>query len=242
MEQYLNRLLLIVSLSSLLSFLYSAEARNSAQQVDLPYKLSTFSVSSPTQPPPNLAASSASPPSPPPKPEPTKPQQATPPTPPVTNPSTNTVVDPKINKICQATDYPDLCLSSLKPYLYGKTDLITIMHDEIKTCKDRAIAASAAAQKKSQDPKNNIDTISVAKDCKHSFRDALANIQEAEDAMKVHDIGTVNSMLSAALTDIGDCDDEISHNREVQQLLSRPDVTLKDLTGNCLAIASLIKY
>ncbi|XP_043710600.1 pectinesterase inhibitor 10-like [Telopea speciosissima] len=247
-HRYLNRLLLIVSLSSLFSFLYSAEAicvpRNFTKHVvGLPHKLPPFSVSSPrpkppssTPPPPTPASSSASPP------PPTKHHQVTPATPSVTNPSTNSVVDPEVNKICHATDYPDLCLSSLRPYLHGKTDLLTILEDEIKACKDRAIAVSAVAQKKSHDPKANINTTSIATDCKDMFSDALANFQEAEDAIKVRDIGTVNSMLSAALTYVDDCDDEISDNRELQQLLSRQDVTLKDLTSNCLAIVSLIKY
>ncbi|XP_042518621.1 putative pectinesterase/pectinesterase inhibitor 26 [Macadamia integrifolia] len=217
---YLNRLVFIVSLSSLFFFFYSAEALCVPRNLTL-HKPPHISFSSPPQPKP----------------------EHNPATPPVRkkNPGTNIKIDPVVNKICHATDYPHLCISSVTHYLHGKANLATIFEAEIRACRHKTRAVSALAIKKSQDPKVDPPTVSSLKDCKDSFSDVLENLQEAENAMKVHDIGTVNTMLSAAVSDVGDCDDWISNNQEVKQLMSRPDAILIDLISNCLAIASLVK-
>jgi len=52
------------------------------------------------------------------------------------------------------------------------------------------------------------------------------------------DIGTINTMLSAALTDFVTCEDEFSG--ETSELSPYDDKGTK-MASNCLAIASLIK-
>ncbi|KAJ4955145.1 hypothetical protein NE237_011928 [Protea cynaroides] len=164
---------------------------------------------------------------------------------PITNPISNlanTVVDSAIHNICHATDYPDLCISSLKPYLNGKTDLITILEYEIKACKDRTIAASAEILREIQNPNTDPKTKPYLKDCNELYGDALDNLQKAEDAMKINDIGTINSMLSAALSDFDTCHDGFSEIPGLQPPISGEEINLKHLASNCLAIASLIKW
>ncbi|TYI92462.1 hypothetical protein E1A91_D02G072700v1 [Gossypium mustelinum] len=50
-------------------------------------------------------------------------------------------------------------------------------------------------------------TISGLKGCYEMYDDALDNMQNAMDAIPVHDIGTIETMVSAAITDYGTCDD-----------------------------------
>ncbi|KAJ4954563.1 hypothetical protein NE237_011346 [Protea cynaroides] len=153
------------------------------------------------------------------------------------------LVDRTINNACHETEYPDLCFSTIKPFLNGVADLETILDEEIQVCKNGTLAASADALKRAQDPNTDPDMASVLKDCNDSYKDALDNLKQAEDAMKARDIGTVNTMLSAAMTDIGDCDDETTEMQPDQpQPMSHEDATLTHLTSNCLAIASLIKW
>ncbi|XP_043725943.1 uncharacterized protein LOC122672546 [Telopea speciosissima] len=126
----------------------------------------------------------------------------------------------------------------------------------MQACRDHAIAASVTALKKALDPKTDPKTASSLKDCKASYDDALDNLKTAEDALKTVDLGTVNSMLSSALTDFSDCDDYFSPGgdgpgdgpidspsggTEVQGPMTKEDGTLVSLASNCLAIASLVK-
>ncbi|XP_057471694.1 uncharacterized protein LOC130760412 [Actinidia eriantha] len=73
-------------------------------------------------------------------------------------------------------------------------------------------------------------------DCKDSYNDALDNYMSAMDALGPRDFGTVNSMLSAAITDFSDCDDGLNG---LESLVLDFDGTLTKMTSNCLAIASL---
>lgn len=78
---------------------------------------------------------------------------------------------------------------------------------------------------------------SVYGDCKDSYDDALENFESAMNAHAVGDVGTMNSMLSAAITDFGDCDDGLSGKSSP---LLDVGSALSQMTSNCLAIVSLI--
>lgn len=79
--------------------------------------------------------------------------------------------------------------------------------------------------------------VSILKECKESYDSALYNYEEAMIALPKRDIGRMNSMLSAVITDVGDCEDEFSG--EKSPLLMYGDRVTK-MTSNCLAIVSLI--
>lgn len=96
----------------------------------------------------------------------------------------------------------------------------------------------AAADKLGHAHANNLPTVvSRLGHCKDSYRDALDNLQNAMDAIPDHDFGTINSMLSAAVTDFSDCDDAF----EGMAQYSNHDGHLTKMVSNCLAIASLVK-
>lgn len=78
---------------------------------------------------------------------------------------------------------------------------------------------------------------SIYGDCKDSYNDAVENFESAKDALVTGDVGTMNSMLSAAITDFGDCDDGLLGQSSP---LLDVDLALIHMTSNCLAIVSLI--
>ena len=74
----------------------------------------------------------------------------------------------------------------------------SIDRTNLTVAKATAIATSAAITPQ---------VASIMGDCKDSYNDALDNYMSAMDA---RDVGTVNSMLSAAITDFSDCDDGLT--------------------------------
>lgn len=159
---------------------------------------------------------------------------------PTSEPSTPASMDPAIKKICDSTDYPALCLSTLAPFLSDKTDPISVLEMAIKACTQHVNDAIATASVITNVHKARTDSgnIPIFKDCIGMYNDALDNLQSAMDAIPARDIGTINIMLSAALSDFVTCEDEF--NGETSELSPYDDKGTK-MASNCLAITSLIK-
>jgi len=147
-----------------------------------------------------------------------------------------------LKTICASTDYPYLCLSSLSPFLTGNLDLVSILETAIKACTHHAENATAEATKIALDPTTPATTVSYLQSCKDSYDDALDNLEAAADAIKARDIGTINSMLSAALTDFGSCDEGFAETPGGKSPMADIDDMLGHLASNCLALASLLKW
>lgn len=76
------------------------------------------------------------------------------------------------------------------------------------------------------------------KDITDYYIDALENLQDAENAMKVKDIATVNINLSAALDDFGAYEDDWGEKSPMSDF----DAKLTHMASNCLAVANLVKF
>ncbi|KAF7151272.1 hypothetical protein RHSIM_Rhsim02G0004500 [Rhododendron simsii] len=148
--------------------------------------------------------------------------------------------DPSLKKICAATDFPEVCISSIAPLLNGKTDPISVVELAIKAATEHTQVAVATATKIATSPGIAPDIASTISDCKDSYDDALDNFQKALDALSSRDVGTMNSMLSAAITDFSDNDDFLAGKASSPVLLEF-NAKLSKMTSNCLAIVSLIK-
>lgn len=150
--------------------------------------------------------------------------------------------DPTIKKICAATDYPELCISSITPLalLTGKTDLISIVELAIKAATEHTQVAVAVATKIATSPGIAPDTASIISDCKDSYEDAVDNYQLALEALSLRDVGTMNSVLSAAIMVFGDNDDFLAGKASSPSLLEFNAKLIK-MTSICLAIVDLNK-
>ncbi|XP_057809719.1 pectinesterase 3 [Salvia miltiorrhiza] len=144
--------------------------------------------------------------------------------------------DPALENICDSTDYPSLCLSTVAPYLDGETDIQSVLDVAIQAGAQFSKYGQATAQKLAGNPGNPPQHASVLNDCKDGFENAADNYAKAGDALAEQDKGTVNSMLSAVITYIGDCQETISKDSPLYSLTDR----LINMTSNCLAISSLI--
>ncbi|XP_022761270.1 vegetative cell wall protein gp1-like [Durio zibethinus] len=118
------------------------------------------------------------------------------------------VSDPEIKSLCGKTDQPALCLATISPFFNGKTDLASVIGMLIKAGIEQTKQAIATAAKMATDPKySNPKTLSKLNDCKEIYDDALDNMQEAIEAIPLKDVGTIETMISAAISDYGTCDD-----------------------------------
>lgn len=143
--------------------------------------------------------------------------------------------NPGLKKICDATDYPDVCLSTLGPIAGPASDASSVLGVAIKAGSDFAKTAINTAQNLATKPGTPPDEASSIKDCKDSYDDVSYNFQNAADALPKKDIGTMNTMLSASLTNVEDCEDALQGR--VSPLTNISD-TLRKMASNCLAIVA----
>lgn len=141
-----------------------------------------------------------------------------------------TFLSPEIKTICSKTDNPELCESSVAPLLTAavKPDASSVLVLAIQASINATKAAKPAVDK------------AAAPDCQELYDDAVANLEDAINAVKESDIATVNTNLSAAMTDYGTCNDGFEESGEPNPLADVAD-KLHKMVSNCLAISSLIK-
>ncbi|XP_010546978.1 PREDICTED: predicted GPI-anchored protein 58 [Tarenaya hassleriana] len=148
------------------------------------------------------------------------------------------LLPPEIKTVCAETDFPALCESSIQPLLTGQTKpdpesvlllMIRASHDATKSALDvvRKLAEEGGA----------------ASDCEELYDLAVRNFDDAVEAAKSRDSGTLNINLSAAMTDFVTCSDGFEEMGEPNPLADVGDKLMK-MASNCLAIStsSLIKF
>lgn len=153
------------------------------------------------------------------------------------NASPSSDEDPQLKKICDSTDHPSLCLSTVAPFLDGgEIDVQSILDVSIQAGAQLSKYAQATAQKLAGNPGNPPQHSSVLDDCKDGFETAAENYAKAGDALSEKDKGTMSTMLSAVITYAADCKQTISKESTLYGITDR----LINMTSNCLAISSLM--
>ncbi|EOA31168.1 hypothetical protein CARUB_v10014334mg [Capsella rubella] len=141
------------------------------------------------------------------------------------------LLSPEIKAICGKTDFPPLCESSVSPLL-----TVAQLKPDTSSVLVLAIQASINATKAALATVKEV----AADDCQELYDDALANLEDAALAVKSRDIATVNTNLSAAMTDYSTCNDGFEEAGEPNPLADVGDKLTK-MVSNCLAISTLLK-
>lgn len=152
------------------------------------------------------------------------------------------VASPVLKTACGQTDYPDICMKTLTPFSSGlqnvaKPDPIALLKISIAAAVAETKTVMQTAEKLMAEKAGSPSFVSSLQDCRDNYNDALENYQSALDAIPENDLGTINSMLSAAVTDYGTCDDGFMGTNP----LINQDETLSHMGSNCLAMASLLE-
>ncbi|ESQ49370.1 hypothetical protein EUTSA_v10022426mg [Eutrema salsugineum] len=140
------------------------------------------------------------------------------------------LLSPEIKTICGKTDFPPLCESAITPLLTAqlKPDASSVLVLAIQASINATKAATTTVEKV------------AAADCQELYDDAVTNLEDAVNAVKSRDIATVNTNLSAAMTDYTTCNDGFEESGEPNPLADVADQLTK-MVSNCLAISTLIK-
>lgn len=154
--------------------------------------------------------------------------------------SQSSQVNPKVKEICDSTDHPALCLATVVPFLKGKDDIPSVLEVVIDAGAKLSNYGLTLTKSLAEKPDTPPEVVSVLNDCKESYDTAVTNFQNTIDAFRERDIGTMNSMLSAVITDVEDCEDGFSGLGE-KSMLSDLAGKLTNITSNCLAIVSLLR-
>ncbi|KAL9673027.1 hypothetical protein QQ045_029280 [Rhodiola kirilowii] len=148
------------------------------------------------------------------------------------------VNDPEIVKMCQVTDYPDLCQSTVAHFVDGRHhDAVAMLEMVIKVCQQYTHLAMATARRMSESP-FYARIKSRFTDIQEYYVDALDNLLDAANAIKARDIATVNINLSAALDDYGAYEDDWGETSPMADFNAK----LTHMASNCLAVATLVKF
>lgn len=154
----------------------------------------------------------------------------------------NAIVD--VKKVCETTDHPSLCINTVNPLLVdsknNNVSLNSVLGASINATDDIAKAALLAAKKIAHFPGTPPELASVLEVCEETYGTALDNFDKAKEAYDTQDIGTMNTMLSAVISNIEDCNTEFSSlNLPLPAPIAEFGDKLRNMTSNCLAIVSL---
>lgn len=153
---------------------------------------------------------------------------------------TSVQLSPKIKEICDSTDHPLLCQSTISPSLKGNdADVSSVLKVAIDVTTKLADAGFSFAKRVADKEDNPPELASVLKDCRDSYDSVVYNFENAKSAFPERDMGTMNSMLSAVITNVGDCEDFFAQAGMDSPFSGLAD-KLTNMTSNCLAIISLM--
>ncbi|CAM8889705.1 unnamed protein product [Rhodiola kirilowii] len=234
MEEYKPNVLLVVTFASTFFFALSADAswlsRFSFFPSHLQIQASSFSPNlQPAQAPAPLLSSPAPAPSP---------QEQAAHSPSQTQTVTISPDDPTLGDICDKTDYPTLCRSSVFPFLHNKVDHLSVIKLSIDAC----INHTQAAIHKASELANNPDTSEIIQVCQESYATAVDELKESALALASRDLGTFRTKMSSVITNIGTCDETFGEDPEMESSspLTAIDQTITRLASNILAIGERI--
>ncbi|KFK38125.1 hypothetical protein AALP_AA3G073200 [Arabis alpina] len=147
------------------------------------------------------------------------------------SPLNQPLLSPEIKAICGKTDNATLCESLVTPLLTPdfKPDTSSVLILVIQA----SLNATKAA-------KVTVDKLAAAADCQELYDDAVTNLEDAINAVKARDYPTVNTNLSAAMTDYSTCNDGFEETGEPNPLVDVSDKLTK-MVSNCLALSTLLK-
>ncbi|XP_074316605.1 uncharacterized protein LOC141652891 [Silene latifolia] len=149
--------------------------------------------------------------------------------------STNLIdVPKKVVDACKNTDHPNECSNSVAPLLKENENLgpVSILQGETKAF-DHAL--EVAKEDIGGEEDDNAQAIST---CKQMYENAREEISKAMELASKNDKYGVNIYLSAALTYIDTCKDEIPKDMKEDSKIVQTNKLLEELASNTLALGN----
>ena len=145
-----------------------------------------------------------------------------------------------LEQICMHTDYPDICLSTIKPLISNNFDMINVLEAAIKVC---SIQIKMTITKVAKHAAHNPEIANAVAECRDQYNNAMENLKRAMDALSSRDLGTITVMVSDVMADVSTCESAFEDLKASHSsAMSKTDGLVSITVSNCLSIANLIPY
>jgi pectinesterase inhibitor-like protein len=145
-----------------------------------------------------------------------------------------------LDQICMHTDYPDVCMTTIKPLVSQNFEIIDVLAAAIKVC---SIEVKLTITKVARHAANNPEVANAVSECQEQYKIASENLQRAMKAIQSRDLGTITVMLSAVMADVSTCESAFEDLRKSPSSdMTKTDGLVTITVSNCLSIANLIPY
>ncbi|KAK7329555.1 hypothetical protein VNO77_23725 [Canavalia gladiata] len=154
-----------------------------------------------------------------------------------------TQIDPNtdnegVKRICSYTDYPEICLSTISPFLGQNFDPMDVLEASLKAC---SYQLKLTLGKVKRHAAISPELASTLTDCRDQYANAMENLQRATAAIPSRDLGTVTVMLTAVMADVSTCESGFEDLKSTSPMANSEGlVTIT--ASNSLSIVSLIPY
>lgn len=149
-------------------------------------------------------------------------------------------VNPAVHKVCGITKDPVVCATTIIPFLSGEFEPASILVSEIQAAISFTNKTIAKANELATHHSTSNFESQCIEQCQENYDSALNNFQTALVAIKAHDAGRLNSVLSAAITDADTCNDGFSDAGIPRSLLGEANAYIHLLGAICLDISTLL--
>ncbi|XP_022155317.1 uncharacterized protein LOC111022449 [Momordica charantia] len=147
-----------------------------------------------------------------------------------------------LSKICSNTDNPQLCTKSISTHLKPGTnqiDPVSALKTEIGESIIKVQNAMERARELRKDPSTSKLANVCLATCLDTYNLAIFDLKKVLESIEHHDAGTMESYLSAVLSNIGTCDDSFAEMGLVSPL-DNLAIELNKFASNCLAISKML--
>ncbi|KAL9397251.1 hypothetical protein Peur_011504 [Populus x canadensis] len=235
----LNKFILLLISSSLLPFLAGAIFGAPGIADALGPAMSSLSAATTRSPlPPPVVSPTIRSPFPPPVSSPSPPDS------PAHSSSTLPLLsnNAALTKICDVTRYPAECLATIAPFLTGETNPISVLKIGIHALQKSFEEATAVATKVINDHSTTAVVKAPLDTCVESFDSGIAVLNDALTAISAHDIGSLSTKLSAALTYSNTCEEAFAEQPDLESPLKETGQHLDKLASINLAISASLQW
>ncbi|GFZ04464.1 hypothetical protein Acr_17g0000360 [Actinidia rufa] len=156
--------------------------------------------------------------------------------------TTPTPLNPAIKKICDATEYPEVCASSIVPYLNGHTDPASVLVMQVFAGMHTTEDAIKKAKKAKSKPAKTPYEAECLKSCLECYDSAMGSWKDALDAIKTKHGFDVANHLSAVSSMIQSCEDGFTNDDPTvtnTSLLAEIDQLIMNMNSNGLDIGKM---
>ncbi|XP_006294687.2 pectinesterase inhibitor [Capsella rubella] len=156
-------------------------------------------------------------------------------------------IDTTAKDLCKNTDYNNECIAAILPDLRkrdggsGGFEAKDVMRMEAESLFKKAKATLDYAKRVMEDSKTPMPVKEAMSVCVENYDSLISGLEDAKTAMDDGDYGRLDSVLSAAISDVSTCSDNFVDIPGVDSPTASLDELMKKLCSNVLAMSQKVQ-